>query len=135
MSAINPPDSPPASPVISEGLATKMGKWGTLLLAIVTVATPLLPDVSGGDTRFFAALTAAVGIATILGRMLQSAAALFGGTASGALPVTGVGGSGVTDVDEDPDPHGELLDLPEDDPPVPPGLLADPRPVTDDPQA
>ena len=73
---------PPAveAPVIPEGLATKMGKWGTLLLFLVTLIQPLLVDgkTETGNVKFFAILTTIVGGITIAGRMLQSAAALFG---------------------------------------------------------
>lgn len=75
-SAVNPPDSPPNAPVITEGFATKLGKAGTMLLAIVAAVQPFLEGDHTGDMRFFSVLATAVGIGTILGRMLQSAAAL-----------------------------------------------------------
>jgi hypothetical protein len=83
-SPVNPPDSPPVGPIIPEGLATKMGKWGTALLALIALLQPLIVENAAretGNVKFFATLATVVGGLTIVGRMLQSAAALRAGTA------------------------------------------------------
>lgn len=72
------PDSPPYGPVIAAGLATKLGLLGTALLGIVTAITPLLEGNNQDQTELFAILTTVVAVVTIIGRMLQSAAALLG---------------------------------------------------------
>lgn len=78
MSSLNPPDSPPANPVIPEGFATKLGKYGALLLAVVAAAQPFLDGEHNGDARFYAALATIIAVATIAGRMLQAAAQYLG---------------------------------------------------------
>lgn len=63
-------------PEISKGLATKVGLIGTALLAIVAAVQPFLEGDHSNDAEFWAALATATAVATILGRMLQGAAAL-----------------------------------------------------------
>jgi hypothetical protein len=75
---LNPPDSPPRAPVIPEGLGTKLGKYGTLLLLVAGAVTQFTDGGLDPGTKLFAILGTVVAVATILGRMLQSAAALWG---------------------------------------------------------
>lgn len=70
------PSSPPAPPVIPVGLATRLGLVGTALLGLAAALAPLLDGVGAGTSRHFATLSAVLAGLTILGRMLQSAAAL-----------------------------------------------------------
>jgi hypothetical protein len=119
MSAVNPPDSPPAAPVISEGLATKMGKWGTALLAVVAAFGPLLDGFGTQDSKWFATLAAAVGIATIIGRMLQSAAALRDAPSPTQVPpVVDDAGDDVALSDEVPPTVDEARPMYPGDPPL-----------------
>lgn len=76
-SAVNPPDSPPAGPVIPAGLGTKLGVLGTGILGIVAALGPLLDGFGSNDSRVFATLAAGLAAVTVFGRMLQSAAALL----------------------------------------------------------
>lgn len=72
-SPLNPPDSPPKAPVIPEGLATKLGKWGALaalLLTLVQEAGVDL-DLTSKETLRSSILLAVV---TMAGRYLQAAA-------------------------------------------------------------
>lgn len=67
-----------ATPEVSQGLATKLGKFGALALACATVLTTVLPGDHSGDTHTFAWVGGVILAATIIGRMLQAAAAIFG---------------------------------------------------------
>jgi CDP-diglyceride synthetase len=69
---------PLPTPQVSKGLATWLGVAGTALCAVVTALTPILEGNQQANTELFAKLTALFGAVTILGRMLQSAAALLG---------------------------------------------------------
>ena len=84
-----PPDSPPAAPVIPQGLATKLGQAGTLILGLASTLTAILPGDHSGQTKLFATLATVVAVATILGRMLQAAAALVGGQTTTVAAVPG----------------------------------------------
>lgn len=61
---------------IPKGFATKLGTIGAAILAVVAAVTPFLDGDHTGDTRFFAALATVLAGLTVLGRMLQAAAAL-----------------------------------------------------------
>lgn len=72
---------------IPKGLATRLGQAGTALLAAAAGVTTLLAGNHQSETKTFATLATAVAIATIIGRMLQAAAQVFG-QASHADPPT-----------------------------------------------
>lgn len=80
-----------ASPEIPHGFATQLGKAGTLVLTLATLLTTVLEGNHQGETKYLATLATIVGVATIVGRMLQSAAALYGG-AGGYAPDVGDAG-------------------------------------------
>lgn len=73
------PESPPAGPVIPVGIATKLGVVGSGILYLLSVLVPLLPDTGTGTGQHVSTLATVVLVATIAGRMLQSASSLFGG--------------------------------------------------------
>jgi hypothetical protein len=74
-SAFNPPDSPPSHPLIPEGLATKLGKYGAPLVALLG----FLVDVTGIDVDTTTLVGALGGLALIIttmaGRYAQAVAA------------------------------------------------------------
>lgn len=61
-------------PEIPKGFATKLGVVGAAILAVVAAITPFIDGATNSDTRFFAALSSLLAVATVLGRMLQAAA-------------------------------------------------------------
>lgn len=73
---LNPPDSPPAGPVITEGLATKGMKLIVPLLAIVAGISAVLEGDHSDVTITALAGAIATFISIAFGRQLQSAAAL-----------------------------------------------------------
>jgi hypothetical protein len=73
---LNPPDSPPVGPVIPEGLATKLGKWGTAASILLALLVEVLEINLSEDTEKLALGGLALALTTIAGRMAQSAAAL-----------------------------------------------------------
>lgn len=131
MSAMNPPDSPPKAPVIPEGLATKLGKYGAPLILVLG----LLADFADVDldTETLAAFIGSVVVlvTTIAGRMAQ-AAAIYRDAPSPLQGVTNVANQ-VNDWIDGPDGGVTVLaegdnalsepDFPEPgEPTVPPGL-------------
>lgn len=131
MSAINPPDSPPKAPVIPEGLATKLGKYGALLLLVLGAFLEVSHVSLDKDATLAAAGAVLTLITTIAGRMAQ-AAAIYRDAPSPTQGVTNVANS-VTDWLDGPDGGVTMLaegdaalgeaDLPEPGgPTVPPGL-------------
>lgn len=126
----NTPESPPQPPVIPVGLATKLGLAGTILLGLAAALAPLLEGAGAGTSRHFATLSAILASITVIGRMLQSAAALAGAPKM-ALPTSqyaftggsytyGTAGGGAVNVewlaDDEPDPALEGAEF--FDPPV-----------------
>lgn len=71
-SSVNPPDSPPASPVIPEGLATKLGKYGALLAIVIGVLAEVFDVEVNAET--FAAFGGSVLLlaTTMAGRFAQA---------------------------------------------------------------
>ena len=61
---------------VPSGLATKFGLAGTAILAFVAAFGSVLDGFGAEKSEDFATMATAVGIATILGRMLQAAAAM-----------------------------------------------------------
>lgn len=86
MSDTTTPESPPAAPVVPVGLATNLGIAGTVVLALATALAGVLP----GDARagHYATLAVVVAVATIIGRMLQAAAAMLGAKVQPAAGAT-----------------------------------------------
>jgi hypothetical protein len=130
MSAVNPPDSPPKQPVIPEGLATKLGKYGTLALVVLGAFLEISNVSLDKDATLAGAAAVLTLITTIAGRMAQ-AAAIYRDAPSPFQGVTSVAGAatdwldgpdGVTVLGESDSAGG--VDLPVDDssPTVPPGL-------------
>lgn len=78
MSAVNPPDSPPVGPVIPEGLATKLGKIVTALLALNAVLIEAgVYDLSSDTSAMLDKMLVVLGL-LMGGRYLQGAAAEYG---------------------------------------------------------
>jgi hypothetical protein len=75
------------TPEVPKGLATKVGLAGSVLLAVASALTPFLPDTGAGTSKVLIACSTALAAATVLGRMLQSAALLFGSKVSDPIPV------------------------------------------------
>lgn len=122
-SAMNPPDSPPAGPVIPEGLATKLGKFG----APVILLAGILTDVSGveldgtSEKAFYSSLGLIA--LTMAGRFLQSYAALRDAPSPSQK------------LNED-DYSGELdVDIPEGEPPFPVEDFSTPAPDAEVPDS
>lgn len=101
---LNTPTSPPVGPVVPVGLATKLGLYGTVILGLVAALVPLLPSADATESKFFAALSAGVAGLTIIGRMLQSAAAFMGSA--------GAGFAGTVDPLDADDVDDEVIDGP-----------------------
>jgi len=104
---MNPPDSPPHVPVIPEGLATKLGKYGAPAVLLLS----LLADQTGvnfDQTSLFGFLGAlALALATMGGRYWQAAAALR--DAPSPVQTVELGSDDLLDDDvTGPPPHSEL---------------------------
>lgn len=71
---VNPPDSPPKPPVIPEGLATKLGKYGAVLAIVLGVLAEVF-DVEI-NTESIAAFGGSIVllVTTMVGRYAQAAA-------------------------------------------------------------
>lgn len=71
-SAVNPPDSPPRPPVIPEGLATKLGKFGgPLVIALGALADATGVSLDGTSEKTFWAGLGLIAL-TMAGRYLQA---------------------------------------------------------------
>ena len=79
MDTTNTPESPPAAPVVPVGLGTKLGVAGTVLLGLVAVAGPVIDGFGADESAIFGGLATLLVAVTILGRMLQAAAAMLAG--------------------------------------------------------
>jgi hypothetical protein len=78
MPTIQEPPTPPAPPPVPVGIATYLGLAGTILLALATTVTTALEGADVKETKWFLTASAVLATVTIIGRMLQSAATLFG---------------------------------------------------------
>jgi hypothetical protein len=73
-SPLNPPDSPPVGPVIPEGLATKVGKYGSVAAFVVAVVVGVFDVQLEAETKEFIIYGVGLLLTTMLGRYAQSAA-------------------------------------------------------------
>lgn len=132
MSAVNPPDSPPTAPVIPEGLATKLGKYGALGLVLLGAFLEISHVSLDKDATLAGGAALLTLVTTIAGRMYQ-AAAIYRDAPSPTQGVTAVlnqandwldGEEGMTDLGDGPadEPLAFEGDEVEPVPTVPPGL-------------
>jgi hypothetical protein len=73
-SPANPPDSPPAQPVIPEGLATKLGKYGALVTAVLAAAAGIFDVELNTETLAAFGGSLLLLVTTMAGRFAQAAA-------------------------------------------------------------
>lgn len=74
MSELNPLDSPPEAPVIPEGLATKLGKYGALVAAILAALAGVFDVELNTETLAAFAGSIVLLVTTMAGRYAQAAA-------------------------------------------------------------
>lgn len=83
-SPLNPPDAPPAGPVIPEGLATKLGKLLIAAFAVTALVTAVLDGDHTPETLMALGGSIATAITLILGRSAQAYAIYRDAPAVGA---------------------------------------------------
>lgn len=128
---LNPPDSPPSDPVIPEGLATKLGKYGTLVMLLFGTFLEVSHVSLDKDATLALAGALLTLLTTIAGRMHQ-AAKIYEAAPSPLQGATGVvnfannllGDEGATYVPGEDEVEADFPDgmPPADEPTVPPGL-------------
>ena len=108
---------------VPSGMATKMGQAGTAILALVAAFGSVLDGFGAETSKDFAVMATAVGIATILGRMLQAAAATRDAPSPAQNDVTGELDVPPGDIDLHPDAGAGGAEVVSEAPPTqPPGL-------------
>jgi hypothetical protein len=123
MTPLNPPDSPPKAPVIPEGLATKLGKYGALVAAILAALAGIFDVELNAETLAAFAGSILLLVTTMAGRFAQAYAQYRDAPSPFQIVTDLIENDGDLDEFEDfieeraPD-EGELKqDFPEDPPP------------------
>lgn len=77
---LNPPDSPPAGPVVPEGLTTKLGKYAIALCAVIAGVAAIMPGDHGEVWKWM------VAVATVVYTMLTASRGYQAGQLAKAAP-------------------------------------------------
>jgi hypothetical protein len=100
MTPVDPPDSPPQAPVIPEGLATKLGKYGALVAAVLAALAGVF-DVELNTETLAAFVGSIVLLVTTMWGRFKQAEAIYRDAPSPFQVVTDYAASGGFDEFED----------------------------------